>query len=240
MTGGQLRAAEVQLDQARIAAGERRQHVAVGWRKVLVLVDLSSLARPYPHQLSGGQQQRVPWHVPSLTPGGAAGRRAVLESRRQATRTRPDGSCATRHRSERAGRTISAYPAPAGLHHRSPIRDLGSLELGSAVTEEAGRLLGAQRAAMTRYDADGARTVVAAWSSTRAAFPVPDSAFSLRNRRKGGRTGFRWRSHANDSSGLPGANRSQHRPMPGRAGVLKKDLLIRNGRRFRRSGPSHR
>jgi GAF domain-containing protein len=41
-----------------------------------------------------------------------------------------------------------------------------------AVTEEAGRLLGADFATMNRYDPDDARTVVAAWSSTGAAFPV--------------------------------------------------------------------
>ena len=41
-----------------------------------------------------------------------------------------------------------------------------------AVTEEAGRLLGADFATMNRYDPHDARTVVAAWSSTGAAFPV--------------------------------------------------------------------
>ncbi len=45
-----------------------------------------------------------------------------------------------------------------------------------AVTEEAGRLLGADFATMNRYDPDGARTVVAAWSSTGAAFPVGSRA----------------------------------------------------------------
>jgi GAF domain-containing protein len=42
----------------------------------------------------------------------------------------------------------------------------------AAVTEEAGRLLGAHHAALSRYGPDGARTVVASWSSTGAAFPV--------------------------------------------------------------------
>jgi len=42
----------------------------------------------------------------------------------------------------------------------------------AAVTEEAGRLLGADYTSMARYDPDGARTVVAAWSSTGAAFPI--------------------------------------------------------------------
>jgi signal transduction histidine kinase len=44
-------------------------------------------------------------------------------------------------------------------------------EVFAAVTEEAGRLLGAQHAMMGRYDPDGAM-MVAAWSSTSAAFPV--------------------------------------------------------------------
>ena len=37
----------------------------------------------------------------------------------------------------------------------------------AAVTEEAGRVLGADHTSMARYDPDGARTVVAAWSSIR-------------------------------------------------------------------------
>jgi signal transduction histidine kinase len=45
-------------------------------------------------------------------------------------------------------------------------------EVFAAVTEEAGRLLGAHHAAMDRYEPDGAARVVAAWSSTGAAFPV--------------------------------------------------------------------
>ena len=42
----------------------------------------------------------------------------------------------------------------------------------TAVTEEAGRLLGAGHALMSRYDPDGAVSVVAAWSSAGAALPV--------------------------------------------------------------------
>jgi signal transduction histidine kinase len=42
----------------------------------------------------------------------------------------------------------------------------------AAVTEEAGRLLGADSASMGRYDPDGVRTVVAAWSSAGLVFPV--------------------------------------------------------------------
>ena len=48
-------------------------------------------------------------------------------------------------------------------------------EAGRA-TEEAGRLLHAHHAWMGRYDPDGARTVVASWSSTGAAVPVGNRA----------------------------------------------------------------
>jgi signal transduction histidine kinase len=41
-----------------------------------------------------------------------------------------------------------------------------------AVTEEAARLVGASHAEMARYDPDGARAVVAAWSRAGPAFPV--------------------------------------------------------------------
>jgi len=47
-------------------------------------------------------------------------------------------------------------------------------EVFAAVTEEAGRLLGADLAIMSRYDPDGVRTVVGTWSSTGAAFPIGD------------------------------------------------------------------
>jgi signal transduction histidine kinase len=42
----------------------------------------------------------------------------------------------------------------------------------AAVTEEAGRLLGADYTAMSRYEPDGMRTIVAAWSSSGAACPA--------------------------------------------------------------------
>jgi signal transduction histidine kinase len=44
-------------------------------------------------------------------------------------------------------------------------------EVFAAVTAEAGRLLGAHDAWMSRYDPDGARTLVAVWNSTGAALP---------------------------------------------------------------------
>ena len=43
-------------------------------------------------------------------------------------------------------------------------------EVFAAVAEEAARLLAADATAMSRYDADGAATIVAAWSSTGSAF----------------------------------------------------------------------
>ncbi|HKD88558.1 MAG TPA: GAF domain-containing sensor histidine kinase [Streptosporangiaceae bacterium] len=49
-------------------------------------------------------------------------------------------------------------------------------EVFAAVTEEAGRLLGADHATMDRYDPDGARAVVASWSRSGTAFPVGSRA----------------------------------------------------------------
>jgi K+-sensing histidine kinase KdpD len=77
-------------------------------------------------------------------------------------------------------------------------------ELFGAVTEEAGRLLGADFAAMGRYESDDAVTLVAAWSRTGAPFPVGHrwtlegeniSAFVLRT----GRT-----ARIDDFADLPG------------------------------------
>jgi signal transduction histidine kinase len=45
-------------------------------------------------------------------------------------------------------------------------------DLFAAVTEEAGRLLGAGYTAMSRYDPDGTVAIVASWRSTGAAIPV--------------------------------------------------------------------
>src|SRR5258708_22190899 len=48
-------------------------------------------------------------------------------------------------------------------------------EVLDAVTEEAGRLLGAAYASMARYDPEGTRTIVAAWSSDAGpTFPAGD------------------------------------------------------------------
>jgi signal transduction histidine kinase len=46
-------------------------------------------------------------------------------------------------------------------------------EVFAAVTEEAGRLLDADVTGMSRYDPDGAHTLIATWTSTGAAVPVP-------------------------------------------------------------------
>ena len=79
---------------------------------------------------------------------------------------------------------MAALPGRAGddpiLGEQAALRRVATLvaraappeEVFGAVTEEAGRALGAQRAGMTRYDPDGAASVVASWSSTGAAFPV--------------------------------------------------------------------
>jgi GAF domain-containing protein len=44
-------------------------------------------------------------------------------------------------------------------------------QLFAAVTEEAGRLLGADYTTMARYDPDGTRTVLAAWEQHRCCLP---------------------------------------------------------------------
>ena len=67
---------------------------------------------------------------------------------------------------------------------QAALRRVATLVAGAAapvdvfisVTEEARRLLGADYISMARYDPDGTRTVVAAWSSTGASFPVGDRA----------------------------------------------------------------
>jgi signal transduction histidine kinase len=48
-------------------------------------------------------------------------------------------------------------------------------EVFAAVTAEVGRVLSADVAGMSRYDPDGAATVVGVWTSTGAALPVPGS-----------------------------------------------------------------
>ena len=79
---------------------------------------------------------------------------------------------------------MAALPRPAGddriAGEQAALRRVATLvaraaapaEVFAAVTEEAGRLLGAEYTAMARYDPDHARTVVASWSSAGAAFPV--------------------------------------------------------------------
>jgi signal transduction histidine kinase len=66
----------------------------------------------------------------------------------------------------------------AALRHVATLVAAGAppAEAFAAVTEEAGRLLHAHQAWMARYDSDGARTVVASWSSTGAAIPVGSRA----------------------------------------------------------------
>ncbi|HXB50806.1 MAG TPA: hypothetical protein VNW50_23860, partial [Streptosporangiaceae bacterium] len=45
-------------------------------------------------------------------------------------------------------------------------------EVFAAVTEEAGRLLDVDYTAMSRYDSDHARTIVASWGSTGTPYPI--------------------------------------------------------------------
>jgi signal transduction histidine kinase len=79
---------------------------------------------------------------------------------------------------------MAALPGQAGddriIGEQAALRRVATLvaraalpeEVFAAVTEEAGRLLGAHHATMSRYDPDGTASVVASWSSTGAAFPV--------------------------------------------------------------------
>ncbi|HEY2076165.1 MAG TPA: hypothetical protein VGH53_07500, partial [Streptosporangiaceae bacterium] len=79
---------------------------------------------------------------------------------------------------------MAALPEPAGNDRiagkQAALRRVATLvadatapeEVFATVTEEAGRLLGAHHATMSRYQPDGTATVVASWSATGAAFPV--------------------------------------------------------------------
>jgi len=79
---------------------------------------------------------------------------------------------------------MAVVPRPAGndpaTGEQAALRRVATLVAGGAlahevfatVTEEAGRLVGAEYAMMARYDPDGARTVVGTWSSTGPTFRV--------------------------------------------------------------------
>ena len=85
---------------------------------------------------------------------------------------------------ELAATAIASAEAHAELHgfaeEQAALRRVATLlaraappeEVFAAVTAEAGRLLGAQYARMSRYDPDSTVRVVATWSSTGAAHPV--------------------------------------------------------------------
>jgi GAF domain-containing protein len=85
---------------------------------------------------------------------------------------------------ELAATAIASAKAHAELHgfaeEQAALRRVATLvaraappeEVFAAVTAEAGRLLGAQYARMSRYDRDSTVRVVATWSSTGAAHPV--------------------------------------------------------------------
>ena len=88
---------------------------------------------------------------------------------------------------------MAALPGRAGndriAEEQAALRRVATLVAGAAapeevfaaVTEEAGRLLGAHHATMSRYDHDGTATVVASWRATGPAFPV-GSCLSLGGR----------------------------------------------------------
>ena len=79
---------------------------------------------------------------------------------------------------------MAALPGRAGndriAEEQAALRRVATLVAGAAapekvfaaVTEEAGRLLGAQHATMSRYDPDGTAMVIASWGASGAAFPV--------------------------------------------------------------------
>ncbi|MEU4672982.1 GAF domain-containing protein [Amycolatopsis sp. NPDC023774] len=71
-------------------------------------------------------------------------------------------------RSDRIAREQAALRRVATLVARAAPPE----QVFAAVTEEAGRLLGAHHSWMTRYDPDGAATLVATWSSTGTAVPA--------------------------------------------------------------------
>jgi len=83
---------------------------------------------------------------------------------------------------------MAAWTGPAGgdriAGEQAALRRVATLvaraappaEVLAAVTEETGRLAGADYTAMARYDQNDARTVVASWSSTGTAFPVGTTA----------------------------------------------------------------
>jgi GAF domain-containing protein len=89
---------------------------------------------------------------------------------------------------------MAGMPGPAGndriAGERAALRRVATLvaraappeAVFAAVAEEAGRLLGAHHARMSRYDPAGAATVVASWSGAGAAFPVGTRALPRHSR----------------------------------------------------------
>jgi signal transduction histidine kinase len=101
----------------------------------------------------------------------SAGRRALSGAGRGLARARE--RC-REHLLRRIHPTDADHTSEAALRRVATLvaRAAPPEEVFAAVTEEAGRLLGASYATMARYDPDSARTVTAFWSSTGAAFPV--------------------------------------------------------------------
>jgi signal transduction histidine kinase len=91
----------------------------------------------------------------------------------------------TRHNAgEGTLKRMAILPEPTGddrlTEEQAALRRVATLvaraapaeEVFAAITEEAARLLGADYTAMSRYEPDGARTIVGSWSSSGAAYPV--------------------------------------------------------------------
>src|SRR3954451_9500051 len=75
---------------------------------------------------------------------------------------------------------MATRPSDRNAREQTALRRVATLvaraatpeEVFAAVAEEAGRLLGADHATMSRYGRDGIVRMVAAWNSTGAAVPV--------------------------------------------------------------------
>src|SRR4051794_1542396 len=103
------------------------------------------------------------WRTPLAVCGRAGGR---LMRRRRGCRR--GGGLVVSRLSDRIAGEQAALRRMATLVARAATPE----ELFAAVVEEAGRLLGARHAWMTRYEPDGAARLVATWSSTGAAVPA--------------------------------------------------------------------
>jgi signal transduction histidine kinase len=117
--------------------------------------------------------QQPPGSPPAITPGRLRPRRWIIK-------LPPDQAQSERDKL----RSMTGLPGPTGddriAEEQAALRRVATLvaraaapeEVFAAVTEEAGRLLDAHHATMSRYDQDRTATVVASWCATGTAFPV--------------------------------------------------------------------